>query len=538
MVRLEEEEAGERRKTRESDRVLSTELEGANGMLLSQLLAGLEVTVDGPDVEISEVRDDSRAVAPGDLFVAVRGQTVDGHAFLDAVAQAGARAVVVDEERAVRAGVARARVASSSRALGRIAANRFGRPADALTLVGVTGTNGKTTTTFLAEALARELGVPGVVGTVSYRFRDVVRPAPFTTPSPLALHALLAEMRAAGVTHVAMECSSHALALDRLEDVPFAVAAFSNLTQDHLDFHGTMEAYRDAKARLFVERLREGGSAVINVDAEAGPFMAAAARAASRRVLTVSTRESADVRVLRATHALAGIDAELATPVGEVALRSPLIGGFNLDNLALAVGIGVGLGLGAAAIGRALSSVRGVPGRLERVAAPFGVFVDYAHTPDALERAMAALRPLLGDGGRLIVVFGCGGDRDRTKRPLMGRAVARDAELAIVTSDNPRTEEPQSILDMILEGVRKEPSPTLALPSLASARRGHVALVDRRAAIAAAIAAARPGDIVLIAGKGHEDYQIVGKTKHHFDDREEAAACVEKLAPPAGSPQS
>jgi UDP-N-acetylmuramoyl-L-alanyl-D-glutamate--2,6-diaminopimelate ligase len=213
-------------------------------------------------------------------------------------------------------------------------------------------------------------------------------------------------------------------------------------------------------------------------------------------------------------------------------LRSPLIGEFNLENLVVAVGIGLGIGLGPEAIARALADERGAPGRLERVSdrgAPFGVFVDYAHTPDALERVMAALRPIVPPGRRLIVVFGCGGDRDRTKRPLMGHAVARDAELAIVTSDNPRTEEPQSILDMILEGVRREPACPPLVPeaeTLATARRGHVALVDRREAIRLAVAAARPGDVVVIAGKGHEDYQILGKTKVHFDDREEARAAL------------
>jgi UDP-N-acetylmuramoyl-L-alanyl-D-glutamate--2,6-diaminopimelate ligase len=279
--------------------------------------------------------------------------------------------------------------------------------------------------------------------------------------------------------------------------------------------------------------------AVLLVD---GPYGEPMARAAAGRVLRVSARDrgGADVRVTRAAYSLAGIDAEVQTPSGTVALRSPLIGGFNLENLVVGVGIGVALGLDAAAIGAALSSVAGVPGRLERVRAAdrhgFGVFVDYAHTPDALERVMAAVRPLVR--GRLIVVFGCGGDRDRTKRPLMGRVVARDADLAIVTSDNPRTEEPGAILEMVLAGVRQEPSPPLDPAALPSARRGHLALVDRRQAIAVALCAARPGDAVVIAGKGHEDYQIVGKTKLHFDDREEAESCLQKLADPRRSDQS
>jgi UDP-N-acetylmuramoyl-L-alanyl-D-glutamate--2,6-diaminopimelate ligase len=507
---------------------------------LGQLIDGVEgAEVAGGDPEIAEVRDDSRAVLPGDLFVAVRGETVDGHQYLRPAAERGAVAAVV-EEALPFAGV-RVLVPSTRAALGRIAANRFGRPAEALTMIGVTGTNGKTTTTFLVEGLARAAGgEPGVIGTVAYRWGGATRPAPFTTPAPLELHATLAEMKKAGCTHVTMECSSHALALGRLEGVRFRVAAFTNLTQDHLDFHQTMDAYRDAKALLFARHLVEGaGVAVVLIDREHGDHMARAARG---RVVRVSARSDGDaeVRVTRAAHSLGGIDAAWETPVGAVALRSPLIGAFNLENLSVGVGIGVALGLPPDVITRGLASVRGVPGRLERVAEAdargFGVFVDYAHTPDALERVMAALRPLVAQ--RLIVVFGCGGDRDRTKRPKMGRAVAHDADLAIVTSDNPRTEEPQSILDMILEGVRAEPSPPLAVAELASARRGHVALVDRRQAIAAAIAAARPGDCVLIAGKGHEDYQIVGRTKHPFDDRVEARGALEKLAPADGRDQS
>jgi len=502
-------------------------------MRLSALLAGVPVLGQtGPDAELVEVRDDSRLVGAGDLFVAVRGQTVDGHGFVRTAIDKGARAIVVEHEVEAPPSVSVVRVASGAKALGRIAANRWGRPADALTMIGVTGTNGKTTSTFLAEALVRAAGgEPGVLGTVTYRYKDVWRAAPFTTPTALELHATLAEMRDAGVTHVAMECSSHALALDRLEGVSFRVAAFTNLTQDHLDFHGTMVAYAEAKALLFREHVRDDGASVILMDHAYADAMADAARG---RVVRVSTDEKkpGDVRLRAWSQDVAGIRATFDTPIGEVLLRSPLIGRFNLENLAVAVGTGVALGLDAATIARALDGVRGVPGRVERVAAAdargFGVFVDYAHTPDALERVLAATRPLAR--GRLIVVFGCGGDRDRTKRPKMGRAAARDADLTIVTSDNPRTEQPSSIVEMIVEGVMQEPSPRLDARALASATRGWVAIVDRRAAIGAAIAAARPGDVVVIAGKGHEDYQIIGKTKHHFDDREEAALALAKLA--------
>jgi UDP-N-acetylmuramyl-tripeptide synthetase len=507
-------------------------------MRLSALLRGVDVAGPIPDQEITEVRDDSRTLRPGDLFVAVRGQTVDGHAYLQAAARAGAVAAVV-EALAPQSEFAgpQLRVASSARALGRIAANRYGRPAEALRLIGVTGTNGKTTTTFLVEGLVRAAGgAPGVLGTVTYRYGGHSRPAPFTTPTPIELHQTLAEMRDGGCTHVAMECSSHALALDRLEGVAYRVAAFTNLTQDHLDFHKTMESYRDAKAQLFAEHLAPDGVGVILVDGEHGPAMAAAVRG---RCLTVSTRpRGADLCVSSSRLGLDGIFAEVETPVGRVTLRSPLIGGFNLENLIVAVGIGVGLGLSPETIAEGLENVRGVPGRLERVdnTLGVGVFVDYAHTPDALERVMAAARPLTH--GRLIVVFGCGGDRDRTKRPIMGRAVARDADLAIVTSDNPRTEAPEAIVAMILRGIDRAASPAVEASALTEARRGHVAMVDRRRAIAEAIAHARAGDVVVIAGKGHEDYQIIGQEKLHFDDREEARAALEKLAKTRGTAQS
>jgi UDP-N-acetylmuramoyl-L-alanyl-D-glutamate--2,6-diaminopimelate ligase len=284
-----------------------------------------------------------------------------------------------------------------------------------------------------------------------------------------------------------------------------------------------MEAYREAKARLFRDYLTAAGVGVINVDGEGGEWMLGQVRG---RGLAVSARRDgrAEVRPRALAQTVDGSTVTFTTPAGEVEVRSPLIGAFNLENLAVAVGIGVALGLGAEAIGQALSGVAGVPGRLERVAngAGIGVFVDYAHTPDALERVMAALRPITR--GRLIVVFGCGGDRDKTKRPIMGRLVARDADLPIVTSDNPRTEDAQAILDMIVAGVHELRAD------------GFVVERDRRAAIEQAIATARAGDVVLIAGKGHEDYQIVGKTKHHFDDREEAGRALAKLAnrPPNG----
>ncbi|MSP15299.1 MAG: UDP-N-acetylmuramoyl-L-alanyl-D-glutamate--2,6-diaminopimelate ligase [Myxococcales bacterium] len=499
-------------------------------MRLVDLLAevdGARLVGDGA-CEIGAVHDDSRRVAVGDLFVAVPGLTVDGHDFVAAACARGAAAVVVERELSVP--VPQIVVGCAKRALGRLAARVAGRPADRMTLVGITGTNGKTTASYLVEAMlaAAHTGArPGVIGTVSFRFGGRETPATFTTPAPVELHALFGDLAARGCSHVVMETSSAALAMDRLEGVVFQVAAFTNLTQDHLDLHGTMAAYRAAKERLFSERLAANGTAVAMVDDGdgIGEAMLAAAPATARK-LRVSLRRAdnaADISVASATSTIAGLRATLRTPQGEIELASSvLFGEYNLANLALATGIGCALGLDRDAIVAGVRTLPGVPGRVERVANTRGVdlFVDYAHTPDALERVIAALRPLTR--GRLLVVFGCGGDRDRAKRPLMGRVVAEGADLAFVTSDNPRTEEPLSILDMIVAGVHA-----------GAARAPHVVEPDRRRAIALAVAEARAGDVVLVAGKGHEDYQIIGTTKHHFDDREEAAAAIARLGSPS-----
>ena len=501
-------------------------------------LAGLLQGIDGArvrgdaGVSISDVRDDSRRVRPGDLFVAVPGTVVDGRRFLaDAVGQ-GAAALVVEGEPPPDLAFAGAvaAVPNARRALGVIARNRF-RAAAELELSAVTGTNGKTTTTYIVEAMLRAAGMsPGVVGTVSYRGPGVpggARPAPNTTPGALMLHELFAEMRAGGATDVVLEATSHALEQGRVAGCAFRVAAMTNLTQDHLDYHGDMKRYADAKAILFEQLIdRTRGVAVTFVDDEAGLAMRARATAAPARLgVARAPKPGADVVVERSVMDAAGTHATFATPLGRIDVETPLVGDYNLENLAIAVGMAIGRGLSADAIARGAGHVA-VPGRLEKVGNARGVLcvVDYAHTPDGLERAIAAMRALTAR--RLIVVFGCGGDRDRGKRPMMGEIAARGADLAIVTSDNPRTEDPASIVEMILDGVRRTNAPKLAVAELARATRGYHAEVDRRAAIRLAAAAAGTGDVLLIAGKGHEDYQIVGTTKHHFDDREEAATAL------------
>ncbi len=491
-------------------------------MQLRDLIRDLpESRLVGDDaVVVHAVRDDSRRVEAGDVFVAVRGRTSDGHAHVAAALARGAAAVVVEHEQA-DCPVPQVVVPRGAAALGVLVAQAAGHPARAMQLVGITGTNGKTTTSYVVEHILRAAGgAPGLIGTVTYRWHEAgvakVVDAPYTTPTPQVLHDTFAAMHAARSSHVVMEVSSAALVMDRLAGVAFTVAAFSNLTQDHLDVHGDMASYAAAKRLLFSDHLAAGGTAVINVDDPAGEGMAAAAVANGRRVLRVSATlgGAADIQVVACSSTVRGITATVRTPRGELAIASaPLIGGYNVANLALAVGIAEALGVPHAAIARGIAALPGVPGRVERVANKAGldVLVDYAHTPDALRNVLGALRPLVTPGrGRLICVFGCGGDRDPTKRPLMGAAVAELADLAVVTSDNPRTEAPRAILDAILPAVP----------------RPFVVDVDRRTAIRAAVAEAVPGDIVLIAGKGHEDYQIVGTTKHHFDDREEAAAAI------------
>ncbi len=498
-------------------------------MTLGELLKDLlEVPEAHAALPIRGVCEDSRRIRPGDLFVAISGLTVDGCDFADAAVRGGAAAVVAP--RALELSVPCLVAQQPARVLALVAARLQGEPARALRLLGVTGTNGKTTTTYLCEAILAAAGRrPGVIGTVGYRYAGRSEPAPFTTPTALVLQELLARMRDARCTDVVAEVSSHALELGRVFGLDFEVAGFTHLTQDHLDLHGTMERYLRAKLLLFSQHLRAGGTAVVNVDgAGADEVLQVVERRGDVARLRCSTAgREAEAWLDGVAHSVDGISATLCIREERVALRSRLLGSYNADNILMASSLCRAAGVPLEAIARGVAELRGVPGRLERVEDPRGelaVLVDYAHTPDALERAMAVLRPLCR--GRLLVVFGCGGDRDRSKRPKMGRAVARDADLGIVTSDNPRSEDPLSIIAMIEAGVREEQIPRLSELSASSAR-GYLVEPDRRRAIALAVAAARPGDILLIAGKGHEDYQILrapeGHTyKIHFDDREVA----------------
>lgn len=492
-------------------------------MRLSQIVAetGLSLPPGSPDPDVSQIVHDSRQVGPGSLFVCLPGSRADGHDFAAAAVASGAVALIA--ERPLDLPVPVVVVPSAREALARCAATFHGHPGERLALVGVTGTNGKTTVSYLLEAIAREAGRScGVLGTVNYRFAGRTIEASHTTPDALALHGILAQMVEAGCDTAVMEVSSHALALHRVTGLSFSAAAFTNLTRDHLDFHGEMEAYFEAKARLFRSHLRPGAAAVINVDDPYGQRLFEELRAAGRRCLRFSVeRQEVEIATRDVTSGLEGISATFVTPAGEARVRSPLVGMHNLQNLLTAAGLAVALGLPLDAVERGLAS-GGAPGRLERIDGPSGVvaFVDYAHTDDALRRACAALREVRPR--RLITVFGCGGDRNRGKRPLMGEAAGRSSDLVVVTSDNPRTEEPASIVEMILPGLDRAGSRRLTREQALAGEDGYVVEIDRRKAIDLAVAAARPGDVILIAGKGHEDYQILGTTKIHFDDREEA----------------
>lgn len=471
-------------------------------------------------VTIAEVTDDSRKVKPGALFVAVKGERVDGHDFLHSVARQQAAAVV--SQRPVALGSIPTVVVKDSRAaLGIVGARFYGDPSARLRLIGVTGTNGKTTTTYVVKTMLEAVGRRvGLIGTVAYLVGSETIPASHTTPGALELQGLFARMVTAKLDSAVMEVSSHALALDRTAGAEFDVAVFTNLTQDHLDFHVDMESYFQAKRRLFSD-LGQGHAkpgrkrAVINLD---DPWGGRMRDACTVPVWTYGLHSPADLRAERLALSARGTSFRLCTPMGDTDIESRLVGEHNVYNLLAAVGVVLHEGMTLDQVRSAVARVTNVPGRFERVEAgqDFTVVVDYAHTEDALVRLLAAAQALRT--GRIITVFGCGGDRDRTKRPKMGRAAVQYSDVVVLTSDNPRTEDPAAILREVEVGVRE-----------ALAARSHVQyrmIADRKAAIEAAVAEAKLGDMVLIAGKGHEDYQIVGTTKHHFDDREVARSAI------------
>jgi UDP-N-acetylmuramoyl-L-alanyl-D-glutamate--2,6-diaminopimelate ligase len=460
--------------------------------------------------ELGGISVDSRSISAGTLYVAVRGSQVDGHRYIADAVRRGASAVVVEQPQS--AGVPEIVVRDGRRAAIALGAAWYGYPARQLTLLGVTGTNGKTTTTGLVKHLFNEHGTAGSVGTLG-AFDGENRPVEstagsLTTPGPVDLQATLAELVSRGTTHVAMEASSHSLDQGRLDGLMFAAGIFTNLTRDHLDYHGTMEAYLAAKLKL-TALLGPTGLEVINLDDGAWEAL----RPRTPRV-TFGVHPAADVRASGIVLDASGSCFELSGRFGVTEAFIPLLGDFNVANALAAAACALGLGRSLSNVVDRLASVPQVPGRMERISeVPCVVLRDYAHTPDALERAIATLRPLTR--GRLIVLFGCGGDRDRGKRPIMGRIAAEGADVPVVTSDNPRTEDPGAIIDDVEKGMGNVP---------------HLRIIDRLAAIYAALNEARQGDTVLLAGKGHETYQVVGTDRVPFDEREIVARAVKDIS--------
>lgn len=483
-----------------------------------------EVVVHGDlDREITGLTDDSRRVSPGGLFVAVKGTQADGHRYLSQAVSAGAGALVV-EAGCAPAGTLDAfdvpviEVRDSRHVLGVLASRLLGDPSHRLKMIGVTGTNGKTTTTYLCKSVLEAAGARvGLVGTVAYLIGSARIEATHTTPGAVELQGLFKKMADAASDAAVMEVSSHALALDRTAGCEFGTAVFTNLTQDHLDFHADMEDYFQAKLRLFAG-LGPEGRAIVNLD---DPYGARVAEATRARVWTYAIDRPADLRAGDVRISLEGLRFTAQTPAGAVALRSPLVGRHNVYNILAAVGVGLEQGIALPTIAAGIAALANVPGRFERVEAgqSFTVVVDYAHTEDALFRLLTTAEAV--KTGRIITVFGCGGDRDRGKRPKMGRVSAVYSDVVVVTSDNPRTEDPEAIISEIIPGVQA---------GLREAGRGrYVVHADRRAAIEEAVRMAQPGDLVLLAGKGHENYQIIGTNKHPFDDRVVAREAIEAL---------
>lgn len=468
------------------------------------------------DIEVRGIHYDSRKIQRGDLFVAIKGTLADGHKFIDTAITNGAKAVVIENDAVLpdsffmHAGVVKIVVGDTRRALAIISGNFFGHPARKLKLIGVTGTNGKTTTTYLIKQLLESSpslrGKVGMIGTIEYIIGDEHIPATHTTPESLELNRLFVQMVEKKCTHVVMEVSSHSLHQNRVHGLEFAAAVFTNLTQDHLDYHGTMERYFASKKILF-DNLPVSSSAVTNADDGWGLKIV---RNTSGSTLTYGIVRNSDVHATNISLSIDSTKFVIEHQTEKMEIHSQLVGRFNVQNILAACSVGIALGIPKPAIRSGVASLTSVPGRFERVISPAGwsAIIDYAHTPDALEKCLSTIHDVLppNRSNKIITVFGAGGDRDKTKRPLMGKVVDTLSDVIIVTSDNPRTENPHAIIDDVSAGIQR--------------KENVYTDVDRRSAITKALTMAQRGDVVLIAGKGHEDYQVIGTTKHHFSDRE------------------
>ena len=505
---------------------LSALIEGMDREALGMEVLGME------DVEIGSISFNSSNIERdgGALFAALPGVDRDGYDYIDDALSRGAACVLAARAKA-GLNVPQIICADPRAALAYISESFYGSPAEKMELVGITGTNGKTTTSYLVESILKAAGLKcGVIGTVNYRYGDKVLSAARTTPESTELSALMNEMNLADVSHLVMEVSSHAVAQKRAEACRFTTAIFTNLTHEHLDYHHTMEKYFEDKARLFKELMKEGGVPVVNIDDKWGKELAASLEGAR----TYSLKEGADIYPTEYSIDTAGIRATLSTPKGRVEIESALIGEYNLANIMAAVGAVEALGIDSGVISKGISALKRIPGRLDPVdiaGAKEGAprfLVDYAHTADALERVLEALTKITK--GRIITVFGCGGDRDAGKRPLMGEVATRLSDVTVITSDNPRGEDPLKIIGDIVAGLG---GIKIFDEGAEVSGRGYMVIADRREAIRKVVALAKDNDTVLIAGKGHEDYQIVGGKVLRFDDREELIEAINERSAPA-----
>ncbi len=488
--------------------------------------------MDASDVEVSSISLDSRKLGGSRaLFAALPGEVTDGYDYIDDAISLGAICVLA--ERVKEGAQVPQIIATDARAaLASISERFYGSPSKGMDLVGITGTNGKTTTSYIIESIFKAAGLKcGVIGTVNYRYNDTVQTSSRTTPESIDLSAMMADMLEAKVSHVVVEVSSHALKQKRVDGCRFSSAVFTNLTREHLDYHSSMENYFESKTRLFKELMKEGGVPVVNIDDRWGCALADELS----DVTTYSLKSDADICPKEFIVAKDGISATLQTPKGELKIKSALVGEYNLSNIMAAVGAALSLGIDLKAISSGIEALDNVPGRLEVVGereedktAP-RFMVDYAHTADALSNVLRTLRKVTR--GRVITVFGCGGDRDAGKRPLMGEAALALSDIAIITTDNPRGEDPAKIIEDIIAGIsgveRFEADDEVP-------EQGYMVIVERREAIRRAVALAGANDTVLVAGKGHEDYQIVGEVSHHFDDREELRLALRERSASAG----
>ncbi len=492
-------------------------------MNFSELLWGTGASPSGGDPEILGLEYNSRRIQPGWLFVAMQGESTDGNRYIDAALKNGAVAVVTDSQHEQRRrGMPWVVVPHGRRALARLSANFYGRPAEQLQIVGITGTNGKTTSSFLCESILQHAGKKSaLIGTIEYHVAGAVLPAPHTTPEALELNHIFADAVLAGATHAVMEVSSHALAQERVWGVPYEVAVFTNLTRDHLDYHKDMERYFDAKSILFNGcGSRPPRAAVINVDDEFGRALANT-RANINELVLLYGIQNCDFRATNVDLKPDATTFDLKTPAGTTKIATSLIGGINVYNILAAAAATYACGCSLDQIAEAVRSFKQVPGRFERVDCGqlFTVVVDYAHTDDALRNLTGIARDFVHRGlgnGRVITVFGCGGDRDRSKRPLMGEAAGKGSDFVVLTSDNPRSEDPSLIIEDALPGLKKTGT-------------RHAVEVDRKHAIRLALSQAMPGDMVLIAGKGHEKFQITREGTFPFDDVQVAKQELEQL---------